>query len=170
MLSETIHKNLWAIVWTLLIRPFPKTSGQRWEIFLLKLFGAKVGKNCALYSSARILMPRNLIIEDWVCLAHHVVIHNTAPILLKYRSIVSQYSYLCTGTHDIRKKNFDTIRKPIVVEKHAWIAARCFIGPGVTIGEGAVCGACSVVFKNIDPWTIVCGNPAKFVKLREIID
>lgn len=170
MLSETMHKNLWAFVWTVFVRPFPKTSGQLWEIFLLKRFGATVGKNCAIYSSARILMPRNLVIEDRVCLAHHVIIHNTAPITLKYRCRVSQYSYLCAGTHDIRKKNFDTIRKPIIIENHAWVAAKCFIGPGVTIGEGAVCGAASVVFKDIEPWTVVCGNPAKFVKKRVIID
>lgn len=170
MISESLHKNLWLIVWTLLVRPFPKTLGQKWEVFLLRLFGAKIGKGCVIYSSAIILMPRNLIMEDRVCLAHHVVIHNTAPITLKYRSRISQYSYLCAGTHDIRKKNFDTIRNPIVVEKHSWVAARCFVGPGVTIGEGAVCGAASVIFKNVEPWTVVCGNPAKYVKERKIID
>ena len=169
-MSETLHKNLWVLTWTLFIRPFPKARGKKIEIFLLRLFGARIGRNCVIYSSAHILMPRNLIMGDNSCIAHHTVIHNTDLISIGKNAIVSQYSYLCAGTHNIRKRSFDTIRKPITIENDAWVAAKCFIGPGVTIGEGAVCGACSVVFKDVEPWSVVCGNPAKFVKKRVLSD
>jgi putative colanic acid biosynthesis acetyltransferase WcaF len=83
-------------------------------------------------------------------------------------SIVSQYSYLCTATHDIRDNDFLQYSKPIVLGRRSWVTARCFIGPGVTIGEGAVVGATSSVFKNVEPWEVVGGNPAKLISKREI--
>jgi putative colanic acid biosynthesis acetyltransferase WcaF len=58
--------------------------------------------------------------------------------------------------------------KPIVVADKAWVAADAFIGMGVTIGEGAVVGARAAVFKDVEPWTVVGGNPAQFIKKRVI--
>jgi putative colanic acid biosynthesis acetyltransferase WcaF len=57
---------------------------------------------------------------------------------------------------------------PIIIKDQSWVAARAFVGPGVTIGEGAVVGACAVVTKDVEPWTVVAGNPAKFIKNRVI--
>jgi len=57
---------------------------------------------------------------------------------------------------------------PIVIGDNAWVASRAFVGPGVTVGEGAVVAACAVVTKDIEPWTVVGGNPAKFIKKREL--
>jgi len=60
------------------------------------------------------------------------------------------------------------ITSPIVIENQAWICADAFIGPGVTIGKSAVVGARAAAFKDVEPWTVVGGNPAKFIKKREI--
>jgi putative colanic acid biosynthesis acetyltransferase WcaF len=84
---------------------------------------------------------------------------------------VSQYSYLCTAGHRtdiLNKNNGGLIVSPIFIEKKAWVAARAYIGPGVTIGEGAVVGATASVYKDVEPWTVVGGNPAKFLKKRVI--
>lgn len=83
-------------------------------------------------------------------------------------STVSQYSHLCTSSHDYEHPNMLQTFAPIVIEDQVWIAADAFIGPGVTIGQGAVVGARGTVFKNVEPWTVVGGNPAKFIKKREI--
>jgi len=56
------------------------------------------------------------------------------------------------------------ITAPIRIERRAWVAADTFVGPGVTIGEGAVVGARASVFRDVDPWTVVGGNPARILK------
>ena len=165
-----LYKALWMIVWNILIRPFPRASVSKFEAILLRMFGAKIGKNCDIYSSAKILVPYNLKIGDNVTLADRLLIQNTAMVEIKSNSIISQGTYICAGTHNIYSKNFDTIRKPITIGENVWVAAECFVGPGVNIGDGAVAGARSVIFKNIEPWDIVVGNPAKPIKKREIKD
>lgn len=165
-----LYKAIWMIVWTILIRPFPRASASKFEAMLLRLFGAKIGKGCDIYSSAKILVPYNLIIGDNVTLADRLLIQNTAMVEIKSNSIISQGTYICAGTHNIYSKNFDTIRKPITIGENVWIAAECFVGPGVNIGDGAVAGACSVIFKELEPWTVNIGNPAKPIKKRVIKD
>jgi putative colanic acid biosynthesis acetyltransferase WcaF len=62
------------------------------------------------------------------------------------------------------------MRKDIIIHSNVWICAGAFIAPGITIGEGAIVAARAVVTKNVEPWTVVGGNPAKFIKKREIKD
>ena len=83
---------------------------------------------------------------------------------------ISQGAYLCTASHDIMDKNNPLITAPIHINSFAWIASDAFIGMGVTVGEGAVVGARAAVFKDVEPWTVVGGNPAKFIKKRIIQD
>lgn len=81
---------------------------------------------------------------------------------------ISQYSFLCTASHDIADPHLRLIHAPIRIDDAAWVAADAFVGPGVHIGAGAVVGARASVFKDVDPWTVVCGNPARLLKKREI--
>jgi len=100
------------------------------------------------------------------CLANDVDCYCVAPIVLGAHSIVSQYSYLCTATHDYTDPGFPLIARPITIGAHAWVAAGAFVGPGVTVGEGAVIGARSATFKDVPPWAVVAGNPARKIKDR----
>lgn len=163
-----LYKALWMIVWTVFIRPFPRATVSNFETIILRLFGAKIGKRCDIYSSAKILVPYNLSIGDNVTLADRILIQNTTLVQIGSNSIISQGTYLCAGSHDIYKETFDTIRKPIIIGEKVWIAAECFVGPGVIIGDGSVAGARSCIFKNVAPWTVVGGNPAKYIKDRKI--
>lgn len=168
--SNRIKRAIWKICWTLLGRPFPKSLANQWKLFLLRSFGAKIAKNAYVYSSANIFMPWNLIMEEHACIASGVDCYNAAPVFIKKNATVSQRSYLCTASHNISSPRHEQIEKPIVIESNAWVAAEAFIGPGVTIGEGAVVGARAVVLKNVAPWTVVGGNPAKYLKDRIIKD
>lgn len=163
-----IKRMLWSITWNILARPFPKSSANRWKIFILRLFGAKVASNAYVYASAKIFMPWNLTMEEHACIASDVDCYNAAPIIIKKYATVSQRSYLCTASHNISSSQHEQIEKPIIIEEKAWVAAEAFIGPGVKIGEGAVVGARAAVFKNVDSWTVVGGNPAKYIKDRII--
>jgi putative colanic acid biosynthesis acetyltransferase WcaF len=163
--SNKLGRVLWGIVWLLLYRPSPKPF-HAWRRFLLRLFGAKIGRGAFPHASVKIWAPWNLEMGDHSCLSHNVDCYCVAPVKLGAHVTVSQYSYLCTATHDIEQPDMPLITAPIVIGEGAWVTADVFVGPGVTIGEGAVVGARSSVFKDVAPWTVVAGNPARFVRKR----
>ena len=82
-------------------------------------------------------------------------------------AIVSQRAFLCTGTHNINDADFQIRSRPIKIEANAWVAAEAFVGPGVTVGEGAVLAARGVAFEDLEPWTVYLGNPAVAQKMRK---
>ena len=147
------------------LSPRPFFGFRRW---LLRLFGAKVGEQVNVYASATVYMPWNLEIGDWSSVGEHVFIYNLGKVEVGKRVTISLRSHLCAGDHDYRRTDMPLLKPPITVEDDAWICADAFVGPGVRIGEGAVVGARAVATKNIDPWSIVAGNPARLVKKREL--
>ena len=162
-----LARVLWNIVWVLLFRPTPRAF-HGWRRGLLKLFGANIAPTAKPYPGARIWAPWNLVMEAGSCLADHVDCYCMNVITLREYSTVSQYAFLCTGSHDSTDLALPLTTAPIEIGKHAWITADVFIGPGVSVGEGAVVGVRSSVYKDVEPWTIVVGNPAKFLKKRVI--
>jgi putative colanic acid biosynthesis acetyltransferase WcaF len=93
-------------------------------------------------------------------------LYSQGRITIGDRTVVSQDCYLCTGTHDYDDPGFVLITKPIAIGADAWLAAGCFVLPGVSIGDGAIVGARSVVTKDIAPWTIGAGNPFRPIRAR----
>lgn len=164
--KHQIIRLLWGTAWGLLARPLPRSLGLGWKRTLLRLFGAKIHSTAVVYSSAKIYFPRNLIMDAYSCLASDVDCYNVDLIHIGANTIVSQGAFLCTASHDITNSLNPLITAPIVIEDQAWVAADAFIGMGVTVGQGAVVGARAAVFKNVEPWTVVGGNPAKFIKKR----
>lgn len=159
---------LWSIVWTVCAGWLPRSVGSGWKRFILRLFGAKMGKNSNVYSTAKIYYPANLIMGENTCLASEVDCYNVAPIIIEDNVTVSQGTYLCTASHDVEDSHHSLIIAPIVLKDQSWIGARAFVGMGVTIGQGAVVGATASVYRDVDPWTVVGGNPAKMIKKRII--
>jgi len=168
--KNQIARFLWVVVWGLFARPIPRSLLSGWKRFLLRCFGGKIHKTAVIYSNVRIYMPWNLEMEQFSCLAPEVDCYNAAKIKIGAHSTISQKSYLCSASHDITDKHLPLITAPIIIEDQAWIGASAFIGLGVTIGQGAVVGATASVYKDIEAWTVVGGNPAKFIKKREIKD
>lgn len=166
--KNQVVRMLWTIVWGVFARPLPRSVGSGWKRFLLRLFGARIDATAIVYSSAKVYYPANLTMGAYACLASDVDCYNVAPITIGANSTVSQGAYLCTASHDITDPLNPLVTKPIVIEDQAWVAAGAFVGMGVTIGQGAVVGARAAVFKDVEPWTVVGGNPARFIKRREI--
>ncbi len=166
--KHQLIRFVWTIVWCVFARPLPRSLGNGWKCFLLRLFGAEIASTAKIYSSANIYYPANLIMEKYSCLATGVICYNVAPIRIGANTTVSQGVYLCTASHEITNPLNPLITAPITIEDQAWIATESFIGMGVTIGQGAVVGARATVFKNVEPWTVVGGNPARFIKKRII--
>lgn len=133
---------------------------------ILRLFGAKIPLRSLVYPSCKIWAPWNLKVEEYSCIGPDTIIYNKAPIIIKNNVVVSQGAFLCTASHDITNPRHPLITASIIIEDKAWVAADAFISMGVTIGEGAVVGARACVFKDVEPWTVVGGNPAKYIKKR----
>jgi putative colanic acid biosynthesis acetyltransferase WcaF len=104
--------------------------------------------------------------EAHSCLANDVDCYSVAAITIGAYATVSQYSYLCSASHDYRDPRMTLIVAPIVIEPYAWVAADVFVAPGVKVGEGAVVGARSTVIHDVAPWTVVAGSPAKEIGIR----
>jgi len=158
---------VWGVVWLIMFRPSPSQL-HGWRRFLLRLFGAQVGKGVRVYPSSKFWAPWRATLGDFCTVGPGTEVYCVAPITLEPYSNVAQHCYLCTASHDYRKLSKPLITLPITIGRHAWLAAFVFIGPGVTVGEGAVCGGQACVFKDVEPWTVVGGNPATFIKRREL--
>lgn len=164
-LRNKIARSVWNIVWLFLYRPTPRFF-HAWRCFLLRLFGAKLGKEVHPYPSARIWAPWNLVMGDHACLSECVDCYNVATIRIGAHSTISQYSFLCTASHDYSKVSMPLVAAPITIGERVWITADVFVGPGVTISDGVVVTARSSVFSDLPPWMVSRGNPALPVKLR----
>jgi putative colanic acid biosynthesis acetyltransferase WcaF len=164
-LKNRLMRVLWGIIYHLLFR-FSPPPFHVWRSFLLRLFGAKVGEGVHVYPGARIWAPWNLVLEDQAGVASGATLYSQGLIHIGRRAVISQGSYLCAGTHDFEQPGFPLYTKPIHIGAEAWIAAEAFIHPGVTVGEGAVVGARSVVVKDLPPWMVCSGFPAKPLKER----
>ena len=164
-LANKLARSVWQVVWLLLYRPTPRLF-HPWRCLLLRLFGAKLGRAVHPYPSARIWAPWNLEMGDHACLSEGVDCYCVAPIRIGAHTTVSQYSFLCTASHDYTRADMPLVTAPVNIGERVWITADVFVGPGVTIGDGAVVTARSSVFADIPPWVVARGNPAVPVKAR----
>lgn len=161
-------RSLWCFVYTVLFRPTPNVLFWEWRAFLLRLFGAHIGRHCKIRSSATFWAPWNITMGDYVSIGQKARIYSVDKITLHTKVCISQGAYLCTASHDVTNKDNPLVTSPITVNSFAWVAADAFVGMGITIGKGAVVGARAAVFRNVEPWTVVGGNPAEFIKTRII--
>ena len=161
---------LWHIINKTLFRIIIGYKSRYLRNIILRLFGAKIPLYSMIYSSCDIFAPWNLEVGKHSCIGPNTRIYNKDRIIIGDHCVISQNSYLCTASHDIYDVNHTLVTAPIIIKNRAWIASDAYINMGVTIGEGAVVGARAAVFKDVAPWTVVGGNPAKYIKDRIIKD
>ena len=160
-------RSLWYVIGMIfLASAFPWPQGfKKW---LLVLFGAKIGTGFVIKPRVRIKYPWFLEMGDYVWLGEDVWIDNLVQVTIEHHVCISQGAYLTTGSHDYKKTSFDLVLKPIHIKEGVWVAAKCVINPGVTIGAHSVIGAGSVVVGDTDEYMIYAGNPAKPIKKRVV--
>ena len=169
-LKNKSKRAIWAIIRFFFFRYTPSFLPifNQWRILILKIFGAQIGKYTIIYPSAKIWAPWNLIIGKNCCIGPNVFCYNPSLLKLGNKVVISQNTYICGGSHDINSISLPFKCLPIKINDYVWICADSFIMMGINIGEGAVIGERSVVVKDIQPYNVVAGNPAKFVKKRII--
>lgn len=158
-------RALWNATWLLLAAWTPPMF-YPWRRFLLRLFGATMAPTARVYGSARVWYPPNLQMGRGAVLGPHVQCYAMDRIVLDDFAEVAQFVHLVTGTHDTETALFQLCTRPIHIGRHAWLASGSFVGPGVTVGEGAVLGARGVTFRDLAPWTVHAGNPAQPIRAR----
>src|SRR5580698_5062801 len=165
-LGLRVARVLWGLVWLFFFRPSPFPF-HGWRRILLRLFGAQIGPNAHVYPSVRVWAPWNLTMAEGSSLGPWVDCYCVDKIELGEWASVSQRSFLCSASHDIRSPKFELITAPIRIGSRAWVAGEAFVGPGVTIGKGAVVAARAVAVKDVRPWAVVAGNPAHEITTRK---
>lgn len=137
-----------------------------WRRFILRCFGAKIGKNVIIRPSVKITYPWKVKIGDNSWIGDDVVLYSLGNITIGKNSVISQKSYLCTGSHDYKKNDFPIYSSSILIEDECWLATDVYVAPGITIGKGTIVGARSSVFKNLPSGKVCVGNPARPIKNR----
>jgi putative colanic acid biosynthesis acetyltransferase WcaF len=160
-----IARLLWSLFQPLFWRGWGRL-GNRPRLWALRLFGARIASPCLILGGAKVLMPWNLTIGRACALGADVDVYNFAPITIGDHTVISQRTTLCTGSHDYTHPHHPLIWKPITIGSGVWVCAEVFVHPGVTIADGTVVGARSVVTRDLPAWTVCAGFPCVALKPR----
>ena len=156
------RSNLIVMLWWLvqaIAFPLSLHNFNALRCLLLRFFGAKIGKGVIIRPSSRFTYPWKVEIGDYSWIGDRVVFYSVDRIIIGSHCVVSQKSYLCTGSHDIKDSSFSLITAPIRIGNGTWIATDCFVAAGVNIGANSAIGARSNVLKSIPARQVAWGNP-----------
>lgn len=157
--------QLWWIIQGIFFKNSPQFM-YGFRRFLLRLFGAEIGKKVIIRPSVKTTYPWKVKIGNYSWIGDDVVLYSLGEIEIGNNVVISQKSYICTGSHNYMKSDFPIYAKRIKISDQCWLATDVFVGPGVTIGNGTVIGARSSVYKNIPSYKICTGNPVKILRDR----
>ena len=171
---EKFLQRIWEVVRVVLCRPTPFFM-RRWRRFVTVIFarlcgGCNIARHVSLSRKCRIDYPWRLSIGERSSIGDSAWVYALDRISIGRNVCIGEDVCLITGSHDVASPHFDLVTRPITINDNVWVATGAMVLPGVTIGEGAVVAAGAVVAKDVEPWAVVGGNPAKFIKKRELRD
>jgi putative colanic acid biosynthesis acetyltransferase WcaF len=163
--NHRLMRVLWEFCWVVFCSWTPKPANP-WRLFWLRLFDAKIHGTPFVHQRARIAIPWNLTLHDRACLGDRANAYSLGEIEIGARATVAQEVYLSTGTHDFARPEIPLVTAKITIGEDAFIGARAFVMPGVTIGVRSVIGACSVVTRDVPADAVAAGNPCRVLHPR----
>jgi putative colanic acid biosynthesis acetyltransferase WcaF len=166
------RSKLWQTVWFFVGLPIVRCSilpSSALRVRMLRIFGAQIGSGVVIKPGVRIKYPWHLRVGNDVWLGESCWIDNLTTVRIGNDVCISQGAYLCTGNHNWSDPAFGLAVEPILLGNGSWVGAKAFLSPGVVLGEGAVAAGGSVVTRSVPDYEIHAGNPAAFVRKRQII-
>jgi putative colanic acid biosynthesis acetyltransferase WcaF len=163
--SNRLLRVLWEFCWFLFCAWTPKPLNE-WRLFWLRVFDAKIDGKPFVHQRARIAMPWNLTLHDHACLGDRANAYSLGEIEIGARATVAQEAYLSTGTHDFSRPDLPLVTAKITIGADAFVGARAFVMPGITVGPRSIIGACSVVTHDVPADVIAAGNPCQVLRPR----
>ena len=145
----------------IIINKIPSRHIRKWYY---QLMGAKIGKNSFPCRRVEVLFPMGLELADRVAVGWFAELDARGGISIGYDTNISSHVKLITGSHDIDDPHFTADFKPIKIGCHCWIGTNAIVLKGVRVGNGAVIAAGAVVTKDVPPYTVVAGSPARVIK------
>lgn len=124
----------------------------------------EIGNDCYIGENTKIWSAESIYIGNRVLIAHNVNIHDNISHPLSSKERHDDY-YRILGLNNKDAAQFDLRTKPVVIKDDAWIGFNVTILKGVTIGQGAIIGACTLVTKDVPDWAVVAGNPAQVIRI-----
>ena len=168
--KERLLQRFWEVVRSVVYGLSPWYA-RRWRRVWFRLFGGMLnGRAVSIGRKSRLDFPWNISIGAFSSIADDSLIRASCSVRIGKNVCISEGVKVLTASHVLDSPTFDLMRRPVEIRDSVWIATNAIILPGVTIGEGAVVAAGAVVAKDVAPWTVVGGNPAKFIKKRTLRD
>lgn len=166
-IKRHIKGLLYGLKWNLSTSIIPQIPSQTLRNWGLRKMGANMSKNVKFYSGFSVRNPKGLVIEDGVSIGPKVLLDARKGLTIRKSAVIAYDAVIWTLNHDYNDVYFCGKGAPVEIGAYSWICSRSIILPGIKIGEGAVVASGAVVTKNVDPYTIVGGIPAKVIGKRE---
>lgn len=147
-----------------LVGCFPSHHVRR---FFYRLAGIKIGSGSTIHTHARFYQPSNIRIGRDTIIGEGVVLDGRAPLHIGDHVDFATEVMVYNSQHDIESDDFHATSAPVTIDDYVFVGPRAIILPGVTIGKGAVVAAGAVVTKDVQPFEVVGGVPAKVIGERK---
>jgi len=148
-----------------LVGSIPSHHFRRW---CYRLAGVKIGKGSTIHMGAVFYNPRGIIIGEDTIIGEKAVLDGREKIMIGNHVDIASEVMIYNSQHDIEDENFQAVNAPVMIEDYVFIGPRTIILPGVKIGKGAVIAAGAVVTKDVPPFAICGGVPAKIIGERRL--
>lgn len=140
---------------------------KRFRFWCLKQMGMNLHKDVRFYTGFHIRNPKGITIESGVNIGPNVLLDGRKGLTIGRNAVIAYDAIIWTLNHDYNDIHFCGKGAPVEIGDYAWICSRSIILPGIKIGEGAVVASGAIVTKDVPPYSIAAGVPAKIVGQRE---
>lgn len=156
-------RRLMEVAYNLLVTHVPSHTIR---LLVLRLAGAKIGNSTSVFRGTTVLAADRLAIGDSVSIGFRCMLDARGGLSIGSRTVLASDTQIITAAHEVNSPSFEAYMAPVSIGSYVWLASRVTVLPGVSIGDQAVVGACSLVRTDIKASEIAAGIPARMINTR----